>query len=260
MDPQVQLIRKWYTALPFPARYDALFDAGLKKLSFPLADQFGSEAFDNFYIALFRCEAMAERCRALGIPEPMVMETLSDLVTLTNTWYSFNETLGLAEPEWIDNHLSVRLFQLGRLQFCMGCAPLPIPEAGVLPGDPVLEVHIREGQPLTPEACSRSIAFAREFFPKYFPQHHFKCFLCDSWLLDPDLRRFSAEGSNILQFQSRFQIVKRFPSDTRLKYLFRWDARRHNLEQFPAASSFAARIKAHVLSGGALEDAVGWFL
>lgn len=260
MNQQVQLIRKWYKALPFPARYDELFEAGLQKVSFPVADYFGHNAFDNFYIALFRCESMADRCKQLGIPESIVMETLSDLVTLTNTWYSFNQALGLAEPEWIDNHLSVRLFQLGRLQFCMGTSPLAIPEAGVLPGDPVLEVHIREGQPLDPEACSRSITFAREFFPRYFPEHIFKCFLCDSWLLDPDLKKFSAEGSNILQFQARFQIVKRFPSDSRLKYLFRWDARRHNLEQFPASSSFAARIKDHVMSGGTLKDAIGWFL
>ena len=260
MNQQVQLIRKWYKALPFPARYDELFEAGLHKLSFPIADRFGDNAFDNFYIALFRCESVADRCKKQGIPESIVMETLSDLVTLTNTWYSFNHQLGLAEPEWIDNHLSGHLFQLGRLQFCMGAAPIAIPEAGILSDDPVLEVHIREGQPLEPEACSRSIAFAREVFPHSFPEHSFKCFLCDSWLLDPDLKNFSAEGSNILQFQSRFRIEKRYPSDSRLKYLFRWDAQRNNLEQFPASSSFAARIKDHVLSGGSLEDAIGGFL
>jgi len=260
MNQQIQLIRKWYESLPFPTQYDALFEVGLRKLTSPIAHRFGDNAFDNFYIALFRCESMADRCKQLGIPESIVMETLSDLVTLTNTWYSFNQALGLAEPEWIDNHLSVRLFQLGRLQFCMGGAPLAIDEAGVLPGDPILEVHVREGQPLTPEECSRSIAFARDFFPRYFPEHTFRCFVCDSWLLDSDLKNYSAEGSNILQFQTRFQIVKRFPSDSRLKYLFRWDARRHNLNQFPASSSFAAGIKAHVLSGGTLEDAIGWFL
>lgn len=260
MHQEELILRKWYRTLEFPARYDALFEAGLKALSFPLADRFGSNAFDNFYIALSRCEAMADRCRKLGIPEAIILKTLSDIVTLTNTWYSFNGQLGLAEPDWIDNHVSGRLFQLGRLQFCMGTAPLAIPEAGVFPGDSVLEVHIREGQPLDPQACDHSVSLAREFFPRYFPEHDFRCFLCDSWLLDPDLKNFSPTGSNILQFQSRFQIIQRFPSDSRLKYIFRWDARRHNLEQFPAISSFADRIKRHVLAGGVLEDAIGWFL
>jgi len=260
MDSEISIIRKWYKLLPFPARYDELFEAGLKTLSFPIADRFCNNTLDNFYIALHRCEAVADQCRKLGIPEPIFMETLSDLVTLSNTWYSFNLQLGLAEPGWIDNHLSVRLFQLGRLQFCMGTAPLAIPLAGILPGEPVLEVHIREGLPLTPEECSRSVDFARQFFPKYFPEHTFRCFVCDSWLLDPALHHFLPASSNILAFQSRFQIEKRYPSDSRLKYLFRWDARRHNLEQFPASSGFSNRIKTHVMAGGPLEDAIGWFL
>lgn len=53
--------------------------------------------------------------------------------------------------------------------------------------DPVLEIHIPEGDPYTVESWGDSFAQAAEFFPKHFPDRPFRAFACYSWLLGPDL-------------------------------------------------------------------------
>jgi GNAT-like C-terminal domain len=49
-----------------------------------------------------------------------------------------------------------------------------------------LGVHVpRDGGRLTPDACDRSFACAREFFPRHFPEASSETARCTSWLLDP---------------------------------------------------------------------------
>ena len=79
----------------------------------------------------------------------------------------------------------------------------------VQPGDPMLGVHISAVDPLDYGECKAAIEQAREFFPKYCPEFHFKGFVCGSWLLDPTLGDFLPPSSNIVRFQSLFNL---FPS------------------------------------------------
>src|SRR5690606_36581012 len=60
--------------------------------------------------------------------------------------------------------------------------------------------------PLTPEAVDASLAKAREFFPRHFPDEHYTDFACGSWLLDPQLREYLPKDSNIVRFQERFEL------------------------------------------------------
>src|SRR5207302_9470127 len=67
-------------------------------------------------------------------------------------------------------------------------------------GDGVLDVHVPETGPLDPLACDMSFSRAREIFPG----HHTAA--CTSWLLDPALADELPADSNIVQFQSRFDL------------------------------------------------------
>ncbi|GAA2132818.1 acyltransferase domain-containing protein [Glycomyces algeriensis] len=108
---------------------------------------------------------------------------------------------GLDVAHWFTGHLRGSLFQLGRLQFCVE-------------GDdanPFLGVHIRgEGGPLTLDAVSDSVEWALEFFPAVFPERfdgpEDLVFKCESWLLDPQLRDWLPERSNITGFAALFDI------------------------------------------------------
>ncbi len=72
----------------------------------------------------------------------------------------------------------------------------------LLPGLPVLNVHIPRGGALTPDAIDASLKKAAAFFKaRRFPQ---EVAICESWLLDPAIPEFAAQSANICAFQRRF--------------------------------------------------------
>lgn len=93
---------------------------------------------------------------------------------------------------WLTLHARGGLYELGRLQHQRG--------------DTALGLHISESGPLTPAAIDASLDEARAFFPHHFPDEHYTAFSCGSWLLDPQLREYLPEDSNIVRFQRRFEL------------------------------------------------------
>ncbi|GAA2364451.1 hypothetical protein Cme02nite_33050 [Catellatospora methionotrophica] len=93
---------------------------------------------------------------------------------------------------WLTLHARGGLYQLGRLQHHRG--------------DTAISLHIPESGPLTPEAIDASLDEARAFFPRHFPDEAYTAFSCGSWLLDPQLREYLPEDSNIIRFQRRFEL------------------------------------------------------
>lgn len=75
-------------------------------------------------------------------------------------------------------------------------------------GDPVLDVHIPEGEPLQPEACEAAFERALAFFGDKFPEKPVRGFVCASWLLDSQLADILPENSNIAAFQ---RLMRLFP-------------------------------------------------
>ena len=93
---------------------------------------------------------------------------------------------------WLTLHVRGAVYELGRLQHHRG--------------EGAIWLHIPESGPMTPEAISASLDEARAFFPRHFPDERYTAFSCGSWLLDPQLREYLPEDSNIIRFQSRFEL------------------------------------------------------
>jgi hypothetical protein len=265
-NPKVrEIIEYWYNKLNFPSFYDYGFRDALDNV--PISDAVTIETYDrnepdgrrNLLSFLFMCERLKNRYEEKGIDEQILLDTLSDIVVWTRTWFGVKGSLHLGELGWLNNHLRMKLFRLGRLQFCMGESECDIPEAGVVKGDPVMEIHIAAIGPLDPEECSKSIEKAKVFFAKYYPDFHYKCFTCDSWLLDPALKPYVAEDSNIMQFQRRFIPLHHKPSDAILRYLFRRDTVFENVKYAYPTTAFAARIQKAILSGVEFHESLGYF-
>ena len=256
-------INKWYNKLEFPKIYDRQFYSALNKIR--ISDVSFIETYDvcstdgkrNLLSALFMCENLARKYHEKGISVEILHETLSDLVIWTKTWSDLKGELYLGELDWLKRHLEMRLFRLGRLQFCMGQSECDIPQRGVKAGDNVLEIHIPEGEPLSKEACSKAIEEAKNFFKEYFPEFDYKCFTCHSWLLDISLENFLKPESNILQFGRMFEAVHMEKSDAILKYIFRWDTTRENLRSVVSYNTFTEAVKRHVMQGGACYEVLG---
>ena len=207
--------------------------------------------------ALLRADQLRRRYLQKKIDLHILQDTLDDIGRWARTYFSCSGAVGLAEVRWLSNHLNFRLFQLGRLQFCMEPADFSAPDCGIQCGEPLVSVHICAGAPLTPDLCDRSFALARAFFQKYFPEYPFRFFSCHSWLLDAEILSLVPEGSNIALFQKRFRIVARVPSDAIARYVFRWNIRPEELAGYCPKNSFQQQLKTQLLAGKQFYEATG---
>ena len=245
------IIKKWYLALGFPKEYDEAFYHALEdcpidaSVSIDTYDLTCEDGKKNLLSVLYMCEALEQKYQARNISRDILLDTLQDIVRYTVIWSNLKETLYLGELEWLKFHLQGALVKLGRVQFKLTSAPQVFPDAGITDPEYMMELHIPDEGPLTPEAVEASIRAADAFFPK----DAFRYFTCRSWLLDPTLKNFLKPSSNILSFQNRFQIVATLPSDGLLRYLFAWNTTRENLAHFPPSSPFAAKVQESALAG-----------
>lgn len=182
-----------------------------------------------------------------GISKDITVATLKDV----NVWLENYETqygrLGLGEFSWLIYHYTGDLFRLGRLQFriekCL---------EGVPSGKVAIETHIPQGEPLNVDACLESFAMAKDFFAKYFPEHQPEYFMCDSWLLNPNLAKVLSEDSNIVKFM-RLWTQFPFPADNNTQVInrvFGFGFPKSQLNDAPENTSLQRKMKAYLLAGG----------
>jgi hypothetical protein len=84
------------------------------------------------------------------------------------------------------------------------------------PGDPVLEMHIPDAEPFTRDVLRASFEQALDFFPRHYPQHAFKAFVCESWIFNTQLREMLGPQSNLVAFQREGYL---FPIPGDLAYI-----------------------------------------
>lgn len=79
----------------------------------------------EIYVFLYNVPIMLERYKALGIPEKYAIDVLGDLKIWIEDFFSKHNKFGLDELGWLSNHLNLKTFQIGRLQFEPRLNPLP---------------------------------------------------------------------------------------------------------------------------------------
>lgn len=80
-------------------------------------------------------------------------------------------------------------------------------------GDYVITMHIPGNDKLTKETIENSLKNAIPILKKVFGKYNPKKIVCTSWLLSPQLREFLKPESNILRFQSYYDIIGWYPND-----------------------------------------------
>lgn len=140
--------------------------------------------------------------RERGIPDSIAAATLADIGRHVAISRTTRGSFGLETWKWLTEQASGTLFQLGRLHFHLVPGPQGIP--GLSPGEAVLDVHIPEAGPLSPELVQAAFGQAVQFFGEFFPAHPVRFAHCHSWLLDPYLLQHLPASSNIVAFANRF--------------------------------------------------------
>ncbi|GAA3822588.1 acyltransferase domain-containing protein [Streptomyces phyllanthi] len=205
--------------------------------------------------------------RERGVPDEVSRRTLADLgrgLVLHRRRYGVG---GLVTPEWFALHFHGEMYQLGRLQFQRwrlgdgDVARFARVGLELRSGEPCLNLHIPDYRgPLSPEACDRSVALAREFFALHYPDERYESALCHSWLLDPQLKRRLPGDSNIVRFQERFEVVyvNSEPEDD-LPIRFVFGDPELPVDTLPRRTSVERAVVDHLRAGGHWYAGRGWF-
>ncbi|MEU9141519.1 acyltransferase domain-containing protein [Streptomyces sp. NPDC048404] len=221
----------------------------------------------HLYVFIAALPYVRAHHRERGVPEDVSRRTLADLGRHVSVHHRRAGGPGLLFPWWLALHFHGELFQLGRLQFqrvLLGRRTAGAAEAAGLaldPGAPCLSLHITDFRgPLSPAACDRSRDLAREFFARHYPEERHEIAVCDSWLLDPQLKRYLPADSNIVRFQDRFHLVPedRTPDDT-VPIGFVFGDPELPLGELPRRNSVERAVVDHLHAGGHWYGGRGWF-
>lgn len=125
-------------------------------------------------------------------------------------------------------------------------------------GDPVLSVHIPNKGALTKEACEESYRRAQAVFAACYPEFSYKAFHCHSWMLDPQLRCFLPESSNILAFQRKFTpYAGESQGEDVFNFVFKLQFKEY--KDMPEDTSLQRALKRHYLDGKYIYEYEGIF-
>lgn len=158
----------------------------------------GSESYRHLVMILSGMLHAHDDYLEAGIPEEIYLDTMSDAFIWAELYRRLEGRVGLRETSWLLLHIRLELFRLGRLQFQLDDTPSEF--RSVIDSDRAIQVHIPDVGPLDVDACISSFKLARDFYKEELP------FICDSWLLEPELEKVLPEKSNILSFQKLFHI------------------------------------------------------
>lgn len=205
--------------------------------------------------------------RSLGVPPDVSRRTLADIGRNMALHRRRHGVGGMLNPWWPVLHLRGELYQLGRLHFQRatlgGRTGNAVAQAGLPhgPGSPTLSLHIPDySGPLTPAACDRSLARARGFFARCYPEEPYAIASCHSWLLDPQLRERLPQESNIVRFQSRFHTAYVSPEDYDRETIgFVFGDPDLPLDALPRSSTVQRAVADHLRDGGHWHIGHGWF-
>lgn len=202
------------------------------------------------YLALY-CAFLPlcrETYRARGIPEAVFIDTFRDIARWEREHFARTGEHGLSEQEWLGNHLQLRLFALGELQF----EPLDSPGMALpaeLEGLTTLNVHIPKGANLGERQASYDRALP------FFGADRAAA-VCSSWLLSPVLDELLPPQSRILAFQREFRIIQ-IDGTSRQAEERIFGRILEDPGLYPEQTSLQRAAKARLLRGGQIPSARG---
>ena len=182
-----------------------------------LEEKLPNDYLAYLYIYLNLAIDLYEKYLKAGIDTKIYYDTIDDIRIWANNCVKENNTYGLSEIYWLNEHLRMKLFKLGRLQFQKRENEefIPILKEHNLDkyvkSDYFYFVHIPEGEKLSREAVLDSYQKAIEFFNDEM------IFAAETWIFSDKLHLVFNENSNIMQFRNDYIILNRYCEDNHIK-------------------------------------------
>ncbi|MGH3914201.1 MAG: acyltransferase domain-containing protein [Pseudonocardiaceae bacterium] len=194
-----------------------------------------------------------------GISDKISWATLADLGRQLGKHRRIDGQFGLRTHWWMCTHWTGVIYQLGRLQYLIHQPARPVP--GVEPEEWVLGLHIPEAGPLMPELVDESLAQAKAFFTRHFPERPVRIATLRSWLLDPYLLDTLPPESNIVRFGRRFTPYGEATDGQKDAVYFIFHTRSmQNLDRLPRDTTLRRLVLNRMADGGIPQNASGYLI
>lgn len=144
-----------------------------------------------------------------GLPLEICEVSLDDLKWKAIECHNVYGIWGTFVAPWFSGFFNLTRFTLGRLQYELVPFPKEIPflEKRTSDVEVAINTHIPSSGKLDHKECIFSYKKAAVFWNKYFQVEN-PVFICNSWLLYPELERLLPYESNILKFQRDYLIYE----------------------------------------------------
>lgn len=178
-------------------------------------------------------EEYAER----GIPNDVFFATMRFCTRFLREHYQTYQTYKFVWAWWFPRQLSLQEYRIGALEYEFVDAD-----------DREIAIHIPSDADLRKESVVRSIRGFMEFRKKYYPEWKNVKLTCDTWMLMPELKELLGEKSNLLAFQSLFEIdTVDYDAVWYMGWIF--PGAEHDYEQLPERTTLQRNMKTYLLAG-----------
>lgn len=195
-----------------------------------------------------------------GVAQNIYEDSMTEFTVWNTTCMRKTDAPGLIEIVWLGMTLKEKLYRLGRFQYeptTFAHSSFTCGNVTVRRGDPVITIHIPEGDALTDDVRLDSYRRAEQFFGSHI-------FVCHSWLLYPAHRSFLQEGSRIVAFMDDFVLLSADERRGDLSNLWRmygFKCDHHDFQALPEMTGMQRAYKKHLIeTGGMTGEGYGIFL
>jgi hypothetical protein len=214
----------------------------------------------HLYVFIAAVPGLRRLHAARGIDEDVTWATLRDVGLQIANYEVRTGRPGFDGAFWVWPHFRCDALTIGRLQYDRRYVPDDA-TAGLEPrrGAPALGVHIPALGPLTPEECDASLRRAKPFYAAHFGEESYDVGICESWLMDDQLRSYLPDASNIVLFQDRFTLGDEWkrPADEDV-IRFAFGHLPASLSDLPQRTTLERAIVRHLDDGGHWYFRRGW--
>ena len=181
-----------------------------------------------------------------GIEEQIYIDTMKCFTRFISECKESTGIYAFDRAFWTPRQICAVLFRIGELEYEMTSHE----------NKRVISVHIPSDSIFTDEKCSDSLNKANEFFSRFFKEFDNVDYICESWLMMPELKLFLNANSNIVKFQNRFDIKEIDYND---KEFLQWVFKTRNCEikDLPEKTTLQRKLKNHLMNGGKFGGALG---
>lgn len=184
--------------------------------------------------------------QALKISDRIYIETYKAITRFINEYYQETQTYAFERDWWAYRQVAMRIFRIGELEY----------ELTYEKNEPIISIHIPSDARLSKARIEASLILARLFINSRFIDYKNVLMKTHTWLLSPALKGLLAPSSNILCFQSYFDIDEVFETDTSfLHWVFH--TKETDFKALETKTSLQKNIKTHILKGGYIGAASG---